>query len=145
MAKPWIYADTSAFLKLFIREPGTDRMRKLAKEHRLLSSAVITVESRSALARRRRDREISDSGFERVLARLMEGMLAVEMVRMTDEVLNMADDIVLRTPDRTMDALHIASAFVFQDGSGISLTFVTADKKQHAAALQAGLSAVLVG
>jgi len=45
MAKPWIYADTSAFLKLFIKEPGTDRMRRLAREHRLLSFAVVAVET----------------------------------------------------------------------------------------------------
>ena len=145
MAKPWIYADTSAFLKLFIKEPGTDRMRRLAREHRLLSSAVVAVESRSALARRRRDGEISDPDFERVLTRLKEGIGAVEMVQVTDEVLDKAGDIVLRTPARTMDALHIASAFVFQDGAGIDLTFVTADKKQHEAALQEGLRTVLVG
>jgi len=52
---------------------------------------------------------------------------------------------VVRTSARTMDALHIVSAFVFQDSAGIDLIFVTADKKQHEAALQEGLRTALVG
>lgn len=145
MAKPWIYADTSAFLKLFIKETGSDGMRRLARNHRLLSSATIKVESRSALSRRRRDGEISEKEFARVMIRLGEGLLAVEFVRVTEEVLERAGDIVLGNPVRTLDALHIASASVFQEGTGITPTFVTADRKQHEAAVQEGLRTVLMG
>jgi len=67
------------------------------------------------------------------------------MVQVTDEVLDRAGDIVLRTPARTMDALHIASAFIFQDGAGIDLAFVTADKNQYEAALLEGLKTALLG
>jgi predicted nucleic acid-binding protein len=143
--KPWIYVDTSAFLKLFIRERGSDRMRRLVKKHRLLSSAVLAVEGSSALARRKRDGDIGGPDFDRVLTRLRESLLSVEAVRVTDEVLQIAGDIVLRTPARTMDALHIASAHVFQNGTGIVVTVVTADKKQRDAAVQEGLKVVLVG
>jgi predicted nucleic acid-binding protein len=80
-----------------------------------------------------------------VLTRLRESLLSVEAVRVTDEVLQIAGDIVLRTPARTMDALHIASAHVFQNGTGIVVTVVTADKKQRDAAVQEGLKVVLVG
>ena len=144
MAKPWLYVDTRAFLKLFIKEPGSNRMRRLAREHRLLSSAVIAVESRSAFARRRRDGEINQADLERVLARLMESIHAVETVRVTDEVLNIAGDILLRTPARTMDALHIASALMFQNETDIILTFVTADKKQHDAAEREGMATIML-
>jgi predicted nucleic acid-binding protein len=143
--KPWIYIDTSAFLKLFIKEAGTEKMRRLARTNRLLSSAVLAVEGRSALARRKRDGDIGGSDFDRLLKRLGEGLLAVETVRVTDEVLQIAGDIVLRSPARTMDAIHIASAQVFQAGTGIVVTFVTADKKQREAAVQEGLKAALVG
>ena len=144
MAKPWIYADTSAFLKLFIKEAGTERMRRLAREHRLLSSTVIRVESRSALARRQRDGELDEREFERVLLHLADGLLAIELVRITDDILNLSSVIVLRLPVRTMDALHIASAIVFQERVDIALTFVTADKKQHEAAQREGLATVLL-
>ncbi len=144
MAKPWIYVDTSAFLKLIIRESGTERMRRLVKEHRLLSSSVIAVECRSAVARRRREGKLIGSELDRALARIEEGLEAVEMVLVSDPVLELAGAIVLRSVSRTMDALHIASAFSFQDDAGMDVTFVTADRKQHQAARGEGLATLLL-
>jgi predicted nucleic acid-binding protein len=60
-------------------------------------------------------------------------------------MLDTAGEIVLRTPARTLDALHVASALLFKDSTGIDLTFVTADKKQLEAAVQEGLKTALVG
>jgi len=145
MDKPWVYLDTSVFLKLYIKEKGSERVRKIAKENHILSSSMLMVESFSALARRRQAGDIEETAFDHVLKRLKEGMLAVETVRMTEDVLDLAGEITLRSVARTMDAVHIASARLFQDGTGISTTFITADKKQHDAALGEGLKSVYIG
>jgi len=145
MEKPWVYLDTSAFLKLYIKEKGSERVRKLAKENHILSSSMLMVESLSALARRRQAGDIEETGFDHVLKRLKEGVLAVETVRVTEDVLDLAGEITLRSMARTMDAVHIASAGLFQDGTGIKTAFITADKKQHDAALSEGLKSVYIG
>jgi len=145
MDKPWVYLDTSVFLKLYIKEKGSERVRKIAKESHILSSSMLMVESFSALARRRQTSDIEETAFDHVLKRLKDGILAVETVRMTEDVLDLAGKITLRSMARTMDAVHIASARLFQDGAGIKTTFITADKKQHNAALSEGLKSVYIG
>lgn len=46
---------------------------------------------------------------------------------------------------RTLDALHLASALLFQNEVGIALAFVTADRKQGAAAFSLGQSIIQLG
>ncbi len=145
MDKPWVYLDTSVFLKLYIKEKGSERVRKIAKENHILSSSMLMVESYSALARRRQAGDIEETDFDHVLKRLKDGLLAVETVRMTEDVLDLAGEITLRSMARTMDAVHIASARLFQDGAGIATTFITADKRQYDAALGEGLKPVYIG
>jgi len=145
MDKPWVYLDTSVFLKLFIKEKGSERVRKIVKENHILSSSMLMVESFSALARRRQAGDIEEAAFDRILKRLKDGLPAVETIRMTEDVLELAGEITLRSSARTMDAVHIASARLFQDGAGIATTFITADKKQHDAALGEGLKSVFIG
>ena len=145
MDKPWVYLDTSVFLKLFIKEKGSERVRKIVKENHILSSSMLMVESFSALARRRQAGDIEEAAFDHILKRLKDGLPAVETIRMTEDVLELAGKITLRSSARTMDAVHIASARLFQDGTGIATAFITADKKQHDAALGEGLKSVHIG
>lgn len=144
MDKPWVYLDTSVFLKLYIKEKGSVRARKIVKENHILSSSMLMVESFSALARRRQSGDIGETAFNRILNRLKDGLLAVETIRMTEDVLDLAGEITLRSMARTMDAVHISSARLFQDGTGISTTFMTADKKQYDAAQSEGLKSVYI-
>ena len=44
MNPPWIYIDTSAYLKIFLKEKGSDKVRKLVKENGLLASAILMSE-----------------------------------------------------------------------------------------------------
>ena len=145
MEKPWVYLDTSAFLKLYIKEKGSARVRKIAQENHVLSSSMLRVESFSALARRRQAGDIEESDLNHVLKRLKEGIRSVETVSMTEDVLDLAGEITLRSLARTLDAVHIASARLFQDGTGIVTTFVTSDRKQHDAAVGEGLKSVHIG
>ncbi len=144
MEKPWGYFDTSAFLKLYVKERGSSKALKTAKRHHLLSSSVLSLECRSALARRRRDGDMDEREFGKILKNLAAGLASVETVRITDEVLKRAEEVTLRSTARTLDAIHIASALLFRDTTGIDLAFVTSDKKQCEAALHEGLKTLFV-
>jgi predicted nucleic acid-binding protein len=144
MNKPWLYLDTSAYLKLFVHESGSTRVRKIILQNNVLSSAILSLECCSAISRRRQAGEIQSKEFEKLLAEIREGLLSVEIVRVTDEVLQGAEEVALRSNVRALDAVHISSALLFQDATMIRLTFMTSDKKQHEAALRERLTTIFV-
>jgi uncharacterized protein len=59
-------------------------------------------------------------------------------------VIERAEELILSAPVRTLDALHIASALVFQSASGHRLPFITADSRQRDAARLLPLEVVWV-
>ncbi len=144
MERPWVYLDTSAYLKLFIRESGSTKARKIVRQSRVLSSAVLAIESYSALSRRRHSGEIGGKEFETLVSRIKESILSIETVRVTDEILQRAEQVTLRSNARALDAIHISSALLFQEAVAISLPFITSDKKQCDAAGRQGLETLLI-
>lgn len=145
MTPRWIYIDTSAYLKIFLKEKGSDKVRRLVKENRLLASAILTSECFSAFSRRRQAKEIDDKTFDRLVNRVKKDLPYIEIVRLTDDVLRKTEEILLHATVRTLDAVHIASALLFQESTGVVLTFVTSDKKQAEFTNDKGLKTVFVG
>jgi uncharacterized protein len=145
MNPSWIYVDTSAYLKIFLKEKGSDKARKLAKGNRLLASAILTSECFSAFSRRRQEKEIDDKTFDRLVNRVKKDLPYIEIVRLTDDVLRRTEEILLHSTVRTLDAVHIASALLFQESTGIALTFVTSDRRQAEFTDDNGLKTVFIG
>ena len=145
MNPPWIYIDTSAYLKIFLKEKGSDKVRKLVKENSLLASTILTSECFSAFSRRRQGKEIDDKTFDRLVNRVKKDLPYIEIVRLTDDVLRRTEELLLQSTVRTLDAVHVASALLFQESTGIALTFVTSDKKQAEFTNDKGLNTVFVG
>jgi predicted nucleic acid-binding protein len=69
----------------------------------------------------------------------------MEIIKVTDEVIEEAEAIVLKSTARPLDAIHIASAILFQNEIKIELPFFTSDRKQLEAALSQGLTAIFTG
>ena len=132
-------------MKLFLKEKGSDKAKKLVKENSLLSSAILTSESFSALSRRKQGREIDDKMFDRLVNRIKKDLPYIEIVKLTDDVLQKTEEVILRSTARTLDAIHIASALLFQELTEIELKFITSDKKQEEVARHEGLKTVFVG
>lgn len=145
MNPPWIYIDTSAYLKIFLKEKGSDKVRKLVKENSLLASAIIASECFSAFSRRRQGKEIDDKTFDRLVNRVKKDLPYLEIIRFTDNILRRTEEILLHSTVRTLDAIHIASALLFQESTGIDITFVTSDKRQAEFTNDKGLKTVFVG
>ena len=145
MKLPWIYIDTSTYLKLFQKEQGSAKAKKLVKESSLLSSAILTTECFSTFSRRKHGKEMDEKTFDRLVNRVKKDLPYIEIVKVTDEVLKKTEEVTLHSTARTLDAIHIASALLFQELTGIEMTFVTSDKKQEEVARHEGLKTVFVG
>ena len=145
MKLPWIYIDTSTYLKSLLKEKGSDKARKLLKGKSLLSSAILTSESFSAFSRRKQGKEMDKKTFDKLVNRVKKDLPYIEIIKLTDDVLKKTEEVALRSTARTLDAIHIVSALLFQELTGIELTFITSDKKQEEVAKDEGLKTLFVG
>jgi len=140
------YFDTSALIKRYVRERGSDRVVSLLRRYDLLSSAITPMEIMSALSRRRRDRELSEEDFAATLRRVQSERIRWELVELGATVLGRAEEIVQGTlPVRPLDAIHIASLTTFQAAVGIRMPFVTSDTRQRDAATFLDLDVICIG
>ncbi len=123
------YVDSSALVKLAVREPKSDALRRyLGRRRPLVSSTLARTEVVRALV------PLGSAAVERgrdVLAR-------VDLLRLNNRVLDRAG--VLAPPDlRSLDAIHLASAE--QLGSDLR-GFVTYDERLASAARSRGFRVV---
>ena len=125
-----IYLDSSAIVKLIVREPESAALKqRLASSGEWISSALARVEVLRTL-RRRNLTEEAVRNAERMLSRMA-------LVPLDDRVLSAAAEVGPGSL-RSLDALHLATALsVF----GLD-SFVTYDQRLFAAASAAGLRAM---
>jgi predicted nucleic acid-binding protein len=125
------YLETSALVKLYVREPGTDRLLELAgnKENRLAVLTLCQVEIRSAIRRRERSGDIDSQMAGRILDRFQRHMEATFLRQIvTDVVLDEASEMVDRYALRAYDAVQLAGCLALKITAGIAPpTFVCSD------------------
>lgn len=123
------YVDSSALVKLAVREAESVALRRYLVRHRPLVS--------SALARTEVARALLPLGPDAV-RRGREVLARVELLRVNDRVLDVAGQ--LTPPElRSLDAIHLASA----EQLGADLRgFVTYDERLAAAAAGRGLRVI---
>lgn len=142
--QPYIYFDTSVWLKLYIAEDGSERTRGMAEKHRLVSSSILLTESLSALKRRHVNRELSKAVFGKLAKQVTADTQKIDTMPISDLHLRRAEAIVMETASGTLDALHIAAALLFQEMTGLHVPFVTADRRQAESARVMGLEVIFV-
>ena len=96
-----VYLDSSAIVKLAVREPETDALRRHLRRRRLdwVSSALARTEVQRALLAAGADAVASGHA---ILARC-------DLVRVNDRVLNLAGTLMPHEL-RSLDAIHLATA-----------------------------------
>lgn len=141
----WAYFDTSVIVKRYVQEVDSRRARRMLSRYRIVTSVITPVEAAAALCRRRSLAELAQEDFDAIAVRIHADRAYWELVELGSSVLARAEDLLRQSPARTVDALHLASALLFQKEVGVALPFVTADRKQGAAASSLGLRTVRIG
>ena len=128
------YLETSALVKLYVREPGTDRLLQLTRsssDNRFAVLAISVVEARSAIRRRERAGDINPQAAALVLDR-MQQHLVTKFLRqpLNDAVLDGALELVDRYALRAYDAVQLAGCLVLKTTVGMAPpTFVCSDQQ----------------
>jgi predicted nucleic acid-binding protein len=130
------YVDTSALLRLVLREPGA--LEDLRSCEALVSSEFTAVESLRTIDRLRLQGALSteDAAARRETA--AEWLEAVDLVLLQRPILARASE-PFPTPLGTLDALHLSTALVWQDRTGKRLVLATHDRDLALAARSFGL------
>jgi predicted nucleic acid-binding protein len=133
------YLDTSALVKLYVREPGTERVLNLvrgAAGNQIAVLALAQVEIRSALRRRERAGEIAGAVVIQLLDRFQRHLEAVFLRQViTDGTFDVACELVDRYGLYALDAVQFAGYLALRTSAGPSTAiFVSADRQLlHAA------------
>jgi hypothetical protein len=138
----WAYFDTSALVKRYVNEAGRREVLQLLRHHDVVTSAILPVEIRGALRRRASEGSLAAARMAEILRRVATDRAYWTLVEVGREVLAGAEVLVATHPLRTLDAIHVASAQLFSSRlAAPELIFVSADRRQTAAAAAGGLAA----
>ena len=129
------YLDTSALLRLVLREPGA--LEELRSCEALVASELVAVESLRTIDRLRLQGALSteDAASRRETA--TEWLEAVDLVLLQRPILARASE-PFPTPLGTLDALHLSTALVWQDRMRQTLVMATHDRDLSLAARSFG-------
>lgn len=147
------YFDSSAIVKLYITEPGTDWVTSIFRArnpdglrlHRIAFSKIGIVEVSAAIARRNRMKVLSRESQRALFRRFMQDCVnQFRTLNPSNDQIYQAAELVQHYALRGYDAIHLATALTLsREFISIQLptiTFVSADQQLCQSAAEAGLN-----
>lgn len=137
------FADTSAFVKRYVKETGSGWVRSWIASsagHTILIAEFSRVELASVLARRLREGVLTAVNVQQITNDfLIHTSTEYRLIRASKTVFQLASNLCLRHPLRTLDAIQLASALYARQITKSLPVFVSADQRLLAAAIAEGL------
>lgn len=133
-----VFFDTSAFVKRYVEEPGSDRVQELcAAADSVILSVLCFPEMISTLNRLVREKKVQSKDYADLKGRMLDDLRDAEVVNLTPRVVARAVQLLEGGPLRALDALHLGcAAEVAADA------VVSADDRQLEAGRRFGLRVV---
>lgn len=136
-----LYLDTSALVKRYIREAGSDEFRRRLSEAELAAVSLLAYpEANAAFARAVRAKAVSLRTGETAMSLLAAHWPRYLKVPVSERVITRAAELAWSLGLRGYDAVHLASAEHWQTSLGRPIILVTYDRQLAAASRQLGLS-----
>ena len=130
-----LFFDTSAFIKRYVDEPGSERVLDLtASAGEIGLSVLIIPESISTLRRLVRENRISEVDYRSLKAAILIDVADADVCDLTPMVIECTIKCLERSPLRALDAIHVGCACAYRPD-----LFVSADRRQIQGAESEGL------
>lgn len=123
-----LFVDTSALVKLYLVEPGSDEMVALALGAKLAASALTYAEVHATLARMLRTGAISEDEHSELVDAFEVDWAETNRVPLDAETLALIPSLCVRHPLRASDAVQLASAISLRE-AGFNVSFVCSDER----------------
>ena len=136
-----LYLDTSALVKRYVAEPGTQEVIALVEQAEMVGSVALTlVEMASALAKAVRLNWLEYEEAQRAWQDFLSHWPAFVRLSVTPEILERAATLAWRYSLRGYDATHLAGALFWQEALGEPLVMATFDRRLWKTAQASGLN-----
>jgi uncharacterized protein len=130
-----VFFDTSAFVKRYLEEPGSDEVIEICRKAEHLILCVICLpEMISTLNRLVREGKLRADDYQKTRDLILMEIEDAEVCYLTPEVVTRAIRCLEHNALRAMDALHLGCALVLEPD-----LFVSSDHRQIGAAKTEGL------
>lgn len=135
-----LYLDTSALVKLYADEVGSKIVRRAVADANLIATSLLSyTETRSALSRRHRAREMGAPDLERCKQEFERDWERFHRLPIDEAVVRKAGDLCEEYALRAFDAVHLAAADSIQAALRAAVTFACFDGALNGAAAACGL------
>ena len=136
-----LYFDTSALVKQYVLEPGSEEVANILGAASLAGSSTIArVELESALAKYVRMSALSLPDAKEIVSLFRFDWELLTQLELGASIVALASDLVWQHSLRGFDAIHLATALKWQDAIIHPVTFATFDKNLWQAARDARLT-----
>lgn len=130
-----IFFDSSAFIKKFIQEKGSVEVDDYCQQASMLGLSIICLpEMMSALNRKVREGNLSIENYRILKGQVAEDIKDIEIINLVPEVVEGSITLLENNMLRSLDALHLSCAIVWN-----SELFISSDKRQIQAAENSGI------
>ncbi|EGV17949.1 type II toxin-antitoxin system VapC family toxin [Thiocapsa marina] len=140
-----LFCDTSALIKLYVREDFTDTM--LAAAGAASATAVCRIawaEAMAALARRSRDNPTDAGAIDTVRRRLRNDWNDYAIIEVTQALVELAGDYADTFALRGYDSVQLAAVRTLHEASHEQVQFACFDRRLQKAARVLGLESVFI-
>ena len=136
-----LYLDTSALVKRYVKEPGSDDARAWIRAARIKTTVIITrAEVAAALTRALRMNTISKVDYDFALSKFRSDWVDFQRLSVTERLVARADRLACEFGLRGYDAVHLAAALTWKENLDFPVTLATFDRELADAARQSGLA-----
>lgn len=138
-----IYLDTSALIKKYALESGTDEVRAMLKnEDTIITSKLTYAEVCATFARKLREGAMGKAVYGRAWESFLNDWEVFTLVEIREEIFPGIHKLSQTHPLRGADAIHLSSALWIGEEIGQPLVFVTSDVLLLKAAKKEGLEVI---
>lgn len=135
-----LFCDTSALIKLYIREEfSTEVLAKAANASAIAVARIAWAEAMAALARRARESADDVDAIEIVRAKLRTDWSRFAIVEVTQSLVELAGEYADTFALRAYDSVQLAAARKLQEAAGEELCFACFDNRLQKAAKVLGM------
>ncbi|MGA2731803.1 MAG: type II toxin-antitoxin system VapC family toxin [Syntrophobacteraceae bacterium] len=123
-----IYFDSSALVKRYIEEKGSDKVNALLEEKSVAATSRLTyAEILAAITRRHKTGDIETPAFEKIKKAFKADWKSFTVVEMRTEVFEFVDTVIDRHALKGADSVHLSTALWLKQTMKEDVIFVASD------------------
>lgn len=135
-----IFLDTSALVKRYVKESGTDQLLEILKNADQIFVSILAIpETFSLINRLKREKNLEAAEYQRLKNLIAQDFSNLQICELSPEVIKESITILEHHQIKTLDALQLSCALICA-----TQNFISADQQQLAIAMKLNLGTIIL-